>query len=506
MLGIVLAGFSVVFYSLASTHLYREADQRLASAVNTLIAAVEVRAHVVEWEPAERSLRFGSAALGGPVIWLLTDEQGQLVDRVEAPPGRDFLMRAATTFGIDDHLAAWTADDGTHWQIAHQWIRPSAEPSDLVQGIRRNQFKKQTKFPALAFTAAVPLDPIQGTLRLTALTLGGLSLGIWLMAVVMARIVCRRALRPVAQMALSARRMGPENLTRRLPSVATGDELEDLSRAFNSLLDRLEESFQRQERFTSDASHQLRTPLTAILGQIEVALRRERPSDEYVRVLNTVKHKAHHLQRISESLLFLARSNAEARSPELELIDMGDWLDCLKQRWSESERAGDIVWDCAIEGAVATKTQPVLLGELVNILLDNACKFSRAGTAIRIFASCDDRSVVLTVEDHGCGIAASDIPHLWEPFFRSVRSRQAGVEGIGLGLSIAQRLAECLGAALSVRSAVGSGSAFTLTLPRARKDVEQQNGKELPAVASKEHSIFSWHNNNRSAGEATPVE
>src|SRR5438067_10947151 len=110
-------------------------------------------------------------------------------------------------------------------------------------------------------------------------------------------------------MAGAAREMAVDDLGRRLPMAATGDELGDLSRAFNNLLDRLQESFARQKRFTGDASHQLRTPLTAIRGHIEVALRRERSAGEYRAVLSTVEQKAGHLQRIVESLLFLARAD-----------------------------------------------------------------------------------------------------------------------------------------------------------------------------------------------------
>src|SRR5438045_9495412 len=113
-------------------------------------------------------------------------------------------------------------------------------------------------------------------------------------------------------MAYHIRLMSAANLDDRLPDVQSRDELDELSRSFNGLLDRLQESFERQRRFTGDASHQLRTPLTAILGQLEVALRRERPAEEYQRVLAQVHERAGHLRRIVESLLFLARAAAAA--------------------------------------------------------------------------------------------------------------------------------------------------------------------------------------------------
>ena len=133
--------------------------------------------------------------------------------------------------------------------------------------------------------------------------------------------------------------MSAADLDRRLPLAGTGDELDDLSRAFNGLLDRVGESFERQRRFTGDASHQLRTPLTAMLGQAEVALRHDRDPAEYRRVLESVRGQAQHLRRIVEALLFLARADAEARRPELERIDLAAWAAEHLTTWAGHERA-----------------------------------------------------------------------------------------------------------------------------------------------------------------------
>src|SRR5262249_31404843 len=132
------------------------------------------------------------------------------------------------------------------------------------------------------------------------------------------------------------------DLTQRLPNPGTHDELEQLGSAFNDLLKRLQEAFERQRRFTGDASHQLRTPLTIILGQIEVALRRTRTLDDYQTVLASVHTQSLNLQRIVEMLLFLARADAEARLPHLEILDLSQWLDQHKEAWKESARFKDL--------------------------------------------------------------------------------------------------------------------------------------------------------------------
>ena len=116
-----------------------------------------------------------------------------------------------------------------------------------------------------------------------------------------------------------------------------GDELQDLGESFNDLLARLHEAFERQRRFTGDASHQLRTPLAAMLGQVDVALRRDRPGEDYRRVLTLVRDKTLHLSQIVEMLLFLARADAEAETPGSEEVDLAAWIKSVEL---SAQRAG----------------------------------------------------------------------------------------------------------------------------------------------------------------------
>ena len=247
------------------------------------------------------------------------------------------------------------------------------------------------------------------------------------MALVAGWAVCRRALAPVTRMAEAACAMGGAHLDGRLPAAGSGDELADLSVAFNGLLDRLQESFDRQRQFTGDASHQLRTPLTALLGQIEVALRRERPSEEYRRVLSSVQRQALSLRRIVETLLFLARADAEAQLPKLERVDLAEWLSEHLRSWADHPRVGDLRPQWAPGNPVWAKVQPPLLGELVNNLIDNACKYSRPGTPITLRLGHEEGMVFLAVEDEGCGVGLEDQQHLFELFYRSAQALRLGV-------------------------------------------------------------------------------
>jgi len=495
-LALVLVGFSVTLYLLAGTYLHGQSDERLDAALNTLVASIDVGRDGLEWEPAQRHLHLGPAAFGDQVLWLIGDDQGRIVDRSKQNIAEDFLAEATKHLRQNERSTERLDWQGERWQFRQRWVQAPSQEGAKRASTELDHHDDGKRYPALSVTVGVPLGPVQATLRLLAGTLAGLSAAIWLAAMLAGRVVCRRALLPVTRMAATAREMDANNLEQRLPALTTQDELEDLSRAFNSLLDRLRDSFERHQRFTGDASHQLRTPLAAILGQIEVALRRERSPEEYQRVLATVQRKAEHLRRITDALLFLARADTEARLPEKELLDLTDWLPEHLRGWSENERSRDII----LEGGVVSRrvangelsgsithhsplathhlplttypscgveVQPALLGELLNILIDNACKYSPAGMPITIRLQREEQAVCVQVEDEGSGIAESDLPHLFTPFFRSAQTRRLGVEGFGLGLSIARRLAGAFGGALTVTSRSGHGSCFTLRLAAA---------------------------------------
>jgi heavy metal sensor kinase len=456
-LAVVLAGSSATLYLLARTHLYHQQEERLAAALNTLAAAAEIDADGIEWETHDRNLDFG---LTGPVCWIVGDGQGRLLDRSPATmdePPFDALLAYSTQQPGEDRIA-W---QGQWWQIGQRRIEapsPGSTPSGPA-GIQ--------KFPVLVLAAAISEEPVQQALRSLAQTSAGVSLAFWLLAFFAGRWVCRKALSPVSRMAAAARQMDADSLGQRLPTPGSKDELEDLSRAFNDLLERLEVSFERQRRFTGAASHQLRTPLAAMLGQVQVALRRERSPEEYQRVLSVVQERALHLRKLVEMLLFLSRADSEAGLPDLEAINLTTWLPAHLHSWSEHPRAGDIRLELSSDAPLGVKAHPPLLGQLVDNLLDNACKYSKPGTAITLRLGVEPGLVLLAVQDQGQGIAAEDLPHVFEPFYRSSEARRSGTEGVGLGLAVARRIALAVGGEITLQSHLGHGACFTLRMARA---------------------------------------
>jgi len=451
-LALVLVGFSTALYVLATFHLHRQTEDRIDAMLNTLVAAVEVKPDRVEWDVEQRQIVFDTRAVGGPVVWMVRGDEARVID------GSDKPERLA------ESIAARTAEGS--WQFRERRIAlPAGVATTAASRDKSGASPDKRKYSALTITAGVPLEPVRKTLRLLAATLVGLSLAVWIVAALAGRAVCRRGLLLVTRMASAARDMTAADLGARLPAAGSGDELDDFSRAFNGLLDRLQESFERQRRFTGDASHELRTPLAAILGQLEVAMRRDRSAEEYRQVLATVRERAGHIRHIVESLLFLARADADARLPDRERVDLAEWLPAHVRNWSEHPRAADIVVANGDDAPVHVEVQPAMLGQLLDILIDNACKYTPPGSPITLRLNHSGPDVSVSVEDEGCGLAEDDLPHLFTPFYRSADARRRGIEGLGLGLSIARRLAEAFGGTMSVRAVAGKGSCFTLRLP-----------------------------------------
>ena len=375
-----------------------------------------------------------------PVLWLVTDGLGVTVDQtweIEALDLAEVTKLAPRTGHSHETFSDLRQ---RRWRLALRRIH--AGPVAIERGVSpigETRGERQS----LVIFAAESLAPLENTLRNVALVLAGLSVGFWLLAAVVGWWLCKRALLPVTRMARAAGSMSMADGGQRLPIPGTGDELDLLAGSFNGLLDRLHQEFERQKRFTGDASHQLRTPLAALLGQLEVARRRERSVEEYQRVLEEAHGEATRLRQIVESLLFMARAESEAGSVELEPIELVLWVrERLKCR-PEDERSRDIHELLSTEAPAWVQGQPQLLGQLLGNLLDNACKYSQPRTPITVEVGREGGYATLSVQDEGVGLAADELPHIFEPFYRAAKARRR--PGVGLGLAVVERIAHVFG-------------------------------------------------------------
>jgi signal transduction histidine kinase len=470
-LAVILAGFSLALYAIAATHLYRQADQRLEAAMQTLVASTEVFPDRIEWEPLLRRITLGEDDGVEQVRWTVHAADGRLVDcsrNLEVPRTKSVPALDARAW----RLTAARVSAGTFQpQFLEDWATPRLGtfhepfPAGIAPGTSPLQHDRTFTDKELVLTVAIAQEPIDATLRQLATWMGLLSLAVWLVAALGGRWMCRSALAPVIRMADSARAIRRGAGEGEFLDVApTRDELQDLGIAFNELLADLRESLDRQQRFTADASHQLRTPLGAMLAAVEVALRQERSPAEYQRVLGAVRRRGRQLTQIIESLLFLARPDDASVLPEPECVDLADWCRTWLAGWQEQARAADIVLQ-PDAGAFFIRTHPSLLGQILDNLLDNACKYSEPGTPVLVRLAAADGCMTLTVTDRGCGIDEADRVRVFEPFFRSKTARSLGKPGTGLGLTVAHRLVRILGGSLEVISQTGQGSAFCIRLP-----------------------------------------
>jgi len=466
-LGLVLFSFALSLYVSARVYLGRQLSERLAASLAVLAAAAEVHPEGVEWEPQERVLPLGQESGPERLRWMVFDPAGRRIDHshnlVDAELSAAWIPRPGTTL-----LPGRLADGkGRFWKISQRAISSrSAEPSRMqaeTDSTRTNDSPvTEIFYPFLVLTVCAPLDPMQSTLVTLAWFLVTLSLLIWLFSALLCRWLSRRALIPLTRLVESARGLDATDAGWCLEQVGTADELDLLGRTFNDLLSRLHLAYERQRRFSSDASHQLRTPLTVLIGQIEVALRQDRPSEEYRRVLKSALGRAGQLARIVESLLFLARAESNADLPESECLNLNHWAAVHLANRIATYPALEIVHVEAQGQEVCVRAHAGLLGQLLDNLLDNACKYSPPGARVVVETNRDGEQAILAVEDCGRGIAPADQARVFEPFFRAAGECAPGV---GLGLAVVHRIATASGGSVTVKSELGKGARFEIHLP-----------------------------------------
>ena len=287
----------------------------------------------------------------------------------------------------------------------------------------------------------------------------------------------RRALAPVDVLTRTARSIGGNNLGSRLEKLYTGDELQRLSDTLNEMLDRIETAFQRISQFTADASHELRTPISLMRTEAEVALRRARNVELYREALEHILREAEKTSTLIEELLVLARMDSASEALTLAPLELKEFLEESVAQWKLLLRVQDYeilfrsdestVWVMADQGA---------LRRVVNILVDNAVKYTSAPGRISVALETEQENVVLSVSDTGVGIPECEQQKIFQRFYRVDKARSRTLGGAGLGLSIAHWIVERHRGSIKVASQVLGGSRFSIVLPLAPKAVPQVVG------------------------------
>jgi signal transduction histidine kinase len=368
-----------------------------------------------------------------------------------------------------DPAAVKVAESADSGRISHQ--------GDLIIVTRR--FARADGTPVVVLSASAADPVLAAEARLATALLIGLPLllaaaaagGYWLV---------NRALAPVKAMIGAAEALTFNSPQNRLPPAETGDDIDALGRSLNRMLERLDSAYQHASRFSADAAHELRTPLSIMRGELELlAARRGLPPDVQ-NAIGTILDETARLAQIVGNLTALSHLDGIAGKRTHAAVDLGtlaaETID--QMRLMAEEKAIALTCDCGAQ-VFAAGDRDRLKQVLVN-LIDNAIKYTQPGGAVRIAVAQTDDEAVLTVADTGIGIAADDSSRIFERFFRVATDR--GEIGAGLGLAIVRAICAAHGGTVAVDSTPGAGSVFRVGLPRA-------GSRLIAAAGARHHSV-----------------
>ena len=288
----------------------------------------------------------------------------------------------------------------------------------------------------------------------------------FVLALLAGHFISRRILKPIREFTWTARSIEVERLGRRLDVPRARDELSELARTFNRMLDRLQEGFSQQQRFVSDASHELRTPLTVILGYSDMLSRWGREDKNILdEGITAIRSEAENMQQLIEKLLFLARADQKRQAVNKEAVDLAELLADTIEKMHTVTTSHEVT--LGRNDPATVSADPVLLRQLLRIFLENSVKYTPPGGHIHAYSirSNDGTSVTVTLSDDGIGIAPEHQSRIFDRFYRVDSSRTKETGGSGLGLSIARWIAERHDIKLVLKSAVDEGTTITLNIP-----------------------------------------
>jgi heavy metal sensor kinase len=405
-----------------------------------------------------------------------------------------------------DRKATTHTHRGLHIRIFDEhhdvlYVSPNSPPSPLplelfrfgMQPVTSGQYRlvhfkiAKPGLPAWTVRVGTSFAPLEADLEQVTRLLLGVGSVTLLISPLGGYWLAGRATRPIAQIIDTTARLHPSTLEERLPLRGTHDELDRLSATINGFLDRIGHYLEQNREFTSNAAHELRSPLAAIQNSLEVALNADRSPDEYRELLGEILDECGGLRSLVNQLLLLAESDAGrlqvAEGPvELDSIvrkayDM--FLGVAEAASIDLRIAG--LERCRVTGDAGR------LRQVVNNLIDNAIKFTRSGgvVTVRLWYHAGDQTVRLSVRDTGSGIPAADLPLIFNRFYRGDKARQRdrASRGTGLGLAICQSIISAHDGRIEVESLIDKGTTMTVILPSAAPLAPEQVSLEEPAVS-----------------------
>ena len=442
---LLLATFTVILFASVRSALYAGLDARLESRAHGLAVLCEwdedLRRPLFELQPEIAERLVSSSPGSGESIYVWPTRK--LLHRAgeEFPTPLPEVSAFAEDLASGEAVLHWASVDGA------QGRRRICESLATIPSYVDDEGNTKREFTVL-IRAAEDLGPVEARLAKLGGMVGLLAALAAAVVLLFAFLISRRGVRPLRELgeAAAAIRAGRGAV---IPRRGTGDEVDQLGEHLDSAFSRLEDALQRQARFTSDASHELRNPITAIRSSAEVALRRERSPEEYRRFLGEIAGNTERMGQVVEALLMLARADRERDATRHETVDLVEVARAAARTLPEGAARVRVE---ATQPLLVTG-DPTLLRVLAENLIGNALRYSGHDDAVIVSLSADG-GPTLSVEDHGPGVPESERGRVFERFFRG-SAATPGSNGAGLGLAIVSEIARVHGAHCEMESVPG---------------------------------------------------
>ncbi|MGI6000329.1 MAG: sensor histidine kinase [Candidatus Merdisoma sp.] len=429
---IVLLLFGFIF-SISRSLLQRESDSRLEELVLDFADEIDFENGVYELDDDVRFYENG-------VIFSIYDEQGRLIAG-SVPTGfpADTTLKAFSFQTFSASGNAWSVYDAAlpYGEEQILWIR-GILPSETLFSVERTLF--------FVLLVACPL------LIAVALLVG--------------YSITRRAFLPIEEIRRTAETIGAGgDLSARIPTERTQGEIRQLAETFNEMFGRLETSFEHERQFTSDASHELRTPVAVITSQAEYSLLPDATPEEQREGLEVILEQAQKMSALISQLLMLARADNGTQQLTMAPVDLSLLASMTAEQCREAAARRQIRLDCEIAPGIMTEGDQASLVRVFLNLLENAIQYGRPGGFVKLTLAVQNDFAVCSIADDGIGIARENLERIWQRFYRVDPSRNPGGSNTGLGLSLVKWIIEAHHGTIEAESGLGKGSCFTFRLP-----------------------------------------
>ena len=441
LLALILAAFSAGIYLTLRHNLYDNLDDSIQNRANVLLDIVRYEGN----QPTLAGVVSSNDPNQGESFVRVFDLSGRLIFDNSAAAGVVPIDPRAVESALVGKTVTRSANAGETFRVRTLPIERDGRISGVLE-VGQSQDDVADMLRTFLFIVGIAYP-----LTLVVASFGGVFLA-------------GRALSPIDNLTRLARHISAEDLDQRLNLQLPDDEVGRLARTFDEMIAGLDDAFRRQRQFTADASHELRTPLTAIKGQIDVALQRQRDPAAYRQVIQIVNEEVDRMIRLVSSLLTLTRADAGQVPLAFEAVSLPDVVGAAVEQVRPVASERGIELQLVSSPAVTLWADEDLLLQLLLNLLDNAIKYTPAGGQVTVGWNVGAVQVELWVRDAGIGIASEHLPHLFDRFYRVDKARSRAEGGAGLGLAISRWIAEAHGGSISVESALGKGSTFTVTL------------------------------------------